>query len=189
MKKQIEEMTVKELKKFIAKETKKANTRLKNIAKRKKITKAVADEISYLRSKGIIGKRNKAIKGFRGKRKSELQAQARELTYFNQWKGSEVQAIARKEDYKKYQTFIQNNPEFADYSFNEWKELVTVFGQVQNKTEAFVYEDMKQLHLEGHNKGSRKDFVSAINRVKEQTKGQGLTTEDVTDLMRQELFK
>lgn len=181
-------MTVKELKKFISKETKKANTRLRNIGKRKKVNKAVQDEIDYLRKKGIIGKRGKAIKGFRGKRKAELQAQARELTYFNQWKGSEVQAIARKEDYKKYQTFIQNNPEFADYSFAEWKELVTVFGQVQNKTEQFVYMDMKKLHLEGHERGTKKDFVSAMANVKRQTQGQGLSTEDVTDLMRQELF-
>ena len=74
-------MTVKELKKFIRKETKKANTRLRRIFNKKKISRAVSEEVEYLKTKGIIGKRNKAILGFRSKTKSELQSQARELEY------------------------------------------------------------------------------------------------------------
>ena len=67
MKKTIKEMTIKELKKFIRKETKKANTRLRRIFNRKKISRAVSEEVEYLKTKGIIGKRNKAILGFGGK--------------------------------------------------------------------------------------------------------------------------
>ena len=181
-------MTVKELQKYIRRLTKKANTRLKNIGKRKKISKAVNDEVSYLKKKGIIGKSNKAIYGFRGKRKADLQAQARELEYFNQWKGSETKAIARQQDLKKYETFIQNNPEFANYSYQAWKELVTMFGQVQDKLNSFGYEDMKQLHLESRARDSKKDFVTTMKKIHEQGKGKGLTQEDLVDLMRQELF-
>ena len=83
--KSISEMTVKELKKYIRKQTKKANTRLKNIGKRQRgVSRAVSEELQYLEKQGIIGKRGRAKLGFRGKRKEELQRQARELDYFNQ---------------------------------------------------------------------------------------------------------
>lgn len=184
----IEEMTVKQLKKYIGRLTRKANTRLKNISKRKKVSKAVTDEVSYLKKKGIIGKSGKAIKGFRGKRKVDLQKQARELEYFNQWKGSETVAIARKQDLKKYETFIQNNPEFANYSYKDWQELVTMFGQVQDKLNSFGYEDMKQLHLESKANNTKKDFVTTMKKISESNKGAGLKQEDLVDLMRKELF-
>ena len=181
-------MNVKELKKYIKRLTKKANTRIRNIGKRKKVSKAVSDELEYLKQKGIIGKSGTAIYDFRGKRKIDLQAQARELEYFNQWKGSETKVIARKQDLKKYETFIQNNPEFANYSYQEWEELVTMFGQVQDKLNSFGYEDMKQLHLESRARESKKDFVSTMRKIQENSKGAGLTQEDLVDLMRKELF-
>lgn len=137
---------------------------------------------------GIIGKRGKAIKGFRGKNKADLQRQARELEYFNQWKGTETSAVARDRDYKKYQSFIKNNPDFADYSYQEWRELVTVFGSMTDKLKDFGYEDMKQLHLEATNKQRKIDFLSAMKKIKEQSKGMGYSQEDLTDLMRGELF-
>lgn len=148
----------------------------------------MSDELGYLKNKGIIGKSGKAIYGFRGKRKTDLQAQARELEYFNQWKGSETKVIARKQDLKKYETFIQNNPEFAEYSYQEWEELVTMFGQLQDKLNSFGYEDMKQLHLESRANNSKKDFVTTMRKIHEQSKGKGLSQEDLVDLMRQELF-
>lgn len=148
----------------------------------------MSDELGYLKKKGIIGRSGKAIYGFRGKRKADLQAQARELEYFNQWKGSETKAVARKQDLKKYETFIQNNPEFANYSYQEWEELVTMFGQVQDKLNSFGYEDMKQLHLESRARDNKKDFVTTMKKIQEQSKGKGLTQEDLVDLMRQELF-
>ena len=161
---------------------------MKNIGKRKKVSKAVTDEMNYLKKKGMIGKRGNVIYGFNGKRKADLQAQARELEYFNQWKGSETKAVARKQDLKKYETFIQNNPEFANYSYQEWEELVTMFGQVQDKLNSFGYEDMKQLHLESTARDTKKDFVTTMKKIHEQGKGKGLTQEDLVDLMRQELF-
>lgn len=156
--------------------------------KKRGLNKAENTQMDYMKSKGYVGKRGKAIYGFSGKRKADLQAQARELEYFNQWKGSEPKYVARQQDIKKYETFIQNNPEFANYSFQEWTELVTMFGQVQDKLNSFGYEDMKQLHLESKARDVKKDFVSTMKKIQENSKGAGLTQEDLVDLMRQELF-
>ena len=52
----------------------------------------------------------------------------------------------------------------------------------------FEYEDMKQLHKEATQKGTKKDLLSAMMDVKKQTAGMGLDTEDLTDLVRGELF-
>lgn len=182
-------MTVRELKRYIGKLTKKANTRIKNIKKRKRgVSKAVEQELDYLKRYGIIGKRGKAIKGFRGKNKAQLQKQARELEYFNQWTGAEKRAVAREKDYKKYQTFVQNNPDFASYSYSDWKDLVSVFGAMEDKFAEFVYEDMKQLHLEATQKKTTVDFMSAMKEVQKNTNGIGASVEDLTDMMRSELF-
>lgn len=187
--KPIEEMTTRELKKFIRKEVKKANTRLKNIYKRKRgASKAVQQEIDYLKRFGIINKRGKAITGYRTARKPELQKRARELEYFNQWKGAEKRPVALEKDYKKYETFVQNNPDFAGYSYQDWKDLVNVFGSMSDKLKDFGYEDMKQLHLEATEKRSKVDFLGAMQKVQNESTGAGLTQEDLVDFMRSELF-
>lgn len=189
--KSISDMTVKELKKYIRKQTKKANTRLRNIGKRKRgVSRAVEEEVSFLKRKGIIGKKDKAVLGFRGKKKSELQSQARELEYFNQWTGAEKDVVAKDKDYKKYQSFINNprNKMFSGYSYQDWRDLVSMFGAMEDKLQEFEYEDMKRLHIEATNKATKKDMISAMMEVKKETKGKGFDTEDLTDLVRSELF-
>lgn len=193
--KSISEMTVKELKKYITKQTKKANTRLRNIEKRKRgVSKAVSEELDVLRKKGIIGKRDKAVLNFRTKTKTELQAQARELEYFNQWTGAEVSSVSKDKDYKKYQSFINNprNKMFANYSYQDWRDLVNMFGTMEDKLQEFEYEDMKRLHIEATNKGIKKDLVSAMVEAKRQSKELSktvtVTTDTLTDLVRSELF-
>lgn len=188
-KKAISEMTTRELRKLIRKEVKKANTRLKNIGKRKRgVSKAVDEELTQLKKMGIINKRGKAITGYRTARKEELIRRARELEYFNQWTGAEKKAVAREKDYKKYESFIKNNTEFSGYSYQDWRDLVNMFGAMDSKLSEFSYEDMKQLHLEATEKDTRKDFIKAMEEVQQQTKGKGASTEDLVDLMRSELF-
>lgn len=189
--KSIGDMTTRELKKFIRKQVKKANTRLKNIGKRKRgVSRAVEQEIDYLKRLGIINKRGKAVTGYRTATKAEMQKKARELEYFNEWKGSETEAIAEERDYKKYQTFINNpdNAKFKDYSFQDWKDMVETFGAMEDKLKDFEYEDMKQLHLESTQKRTKIDLVSAMEKAKKESKGAGLDKEDLTDLVRSELF-
>ena len=189
--KSISDMTTRELKKYIRRLVKKANTKLRNIGKRKRgVSRAVQQEIDYLKRIGIINKHGKAVTGYRLARKPELQKRARELEYFDQWKGSETKAVAADKDYKKYQSIInnRNNSEFANYSYQDWKDLVSTFGSMEGYLNEFEYEDMKQLHKEATQKGTKKDLLSAMMDVKKQTAGMGLDTEDLTDLVRGELF-
>lgn len=187
--KPISDMTTRELKKFIKKQVKKANTRLKNINKRKRgVSRAVEQELKVLESMGIIGKRGKIITGYRTARKEELKRRARELEYFNQWKGSETQAVAQEKEYKKYQTFIQNNPKFAHYSYQDWRDLVNTFGAMEDKLTEFEYEDMKNLHLEKTNAGSKTNLIKAMEDAQTEASGKGLSTEDLTDLVRSRIF-
>ena len=56
--KTISEMTTRELRKYIRKQVKKANTRLKNIGKRKRgVSRAVQQELDYLEQMGIVNKK------------------------------------------------------------------------------------------------------------------------------------
>lgn len=187
--KPISDMTTRELKKFIKKQVKKANTRLKNIKKRKRgVSRAVEQELKVLESMGIIGKRGKIVTGYRTARKEELKRRARELEYFNQWKGSETKAVAQEQDYKKYQTFIQNNTKFAHYSYQDWRDLVNTFGAMEDKLTEFEYEDMKNLHLEKTNAGSKTNLIKAMEDAQTEASGKGLSTEDLTDLVRSRIF-
>lgn len=189
MKKTIKEMTVKELKKFIRKETKKANTRLRRIFNKKKISRAVSEEVEYLKTKGIIGKRNKAILGFGSKTKSELQSQARELEYFNQWKGTETKEVRDKTNLAKYQSFVTNNKEFSDYSYQEWRDLVELFGSTENFIESFGYENLKELHKEATEEGKKVNFASKMRNIMKQSKGASFSQEDIIDMLRSEVFE
>lgn len=189
--KAIGDMTTRELKIFIKQQVKKANTKLKNLAKKKRgLKKAVQEEIDYLKRLGIINKRGQAITGYRTAHKTELQKKARELEYFNQWKGTETKAVAKQEDLKKYESFINNpsNSEFSNYSFQDWKDLVNVFGSMEDKLKDFEYEDMKHLHIEATQKGTKMDLMSAMGEAQKKSGGIGLSTEDLTDLVRSELF-
>lgn len=187
--KSISEMTVKELKKYIRRQTKKANTRLKNIGKRKRgVSRAVQEELQYLEKQGIIGKRGRAKLGFRGKRKEELQRQARELDYFNQWTGAEKETVAQDKDWKKYQTFKARHPEFSNYSFQDWRDIVNVFASMEDKLTEFEYEDTKRLHIEATEKGTSVNFLKAMEEAHQSAQGKGFDTDDMTDLLRSNLF-
>lgn len=190
--KSISDMTTRELKKYIRKQVKKANTKLKNLKKRKRgYSKAVSEELDYLQQLGIMGKRGKFVTGYRTASKAELQKKARELDYFNEWKGSETIAVAKEKDYKKYQAFINNpdNADFADYSYQQWRDLVEMFGAIGSELESYGYEDMKELHKEMNDKSVKADIVSTMKKVQDTNKDKGFDQEDFTDLIRSELFK
>lgn len=189
-KKTISEMNVKELKQFISKETKKANTILRRVAKKKKVKAAVQEEINILKRKGIIGKSGKAIKGFRGKKKEELRAQARELEYFTQWKGTETQEVRDEVNYAKYKSFIENvnNSDFKNYSYQEWRDMVETFGSTASIIDSFYYENIKELHKEVTAGSKNVNLAAAMREVLRANKGAGLSKEDAIDLLRKELF-
>lgn len=182
-------MTTRELRKFIRKEVKKANTRLKNIGKRKRgVSRAVEQELDYLKRQGLINKRNKAITGYKYARKEELKRIAREYEYFNQWTGAEKETIAQDKDWKKYQTFKARHPEFANYSYQDWRDIVNVFASMEDKLTEFEYEDTKRLHIEATEKGTSVNFLKAMEEAHQNAQGKGFDTDDMTDLLRSNLF-
>ena len=193
--KSISEMTTRELKKFIRQQVKKANTRLKDITYRKNLTKkgisrAMEEEISFLQRLGIINKKGKAVTGYRLARKSELQRRARELEYFNQWRGSETKHIARTEDMKKYKKFIKNHPKFSGYSYQDWKNMVENLGSMSEELESYGYvsENIIQLDKEIKERKNKKQLMDVVDTVKSQAKGQGWSQEQLVDAIRKELF-
>lgn len=179
-KKQINEMTVKELQDYIRTLTEQANDKLGKIQKNKE-TRAIAREKDVLTSKGIIGKRGKAVLGFRGKTKLELQAQARELEYFKQWKPYQRTEKKTRKDLAKYKSFIRNNPEFKDYSYSDWRSMVELFGTMSNFIESFGYENIKQLHRETT---AGKENVNYVKALQDVAKQHPATKEDAIDLLR-----
>lgn len=193
--KNISDMTTRELKKFIRQQVKKANTRLKDITYRKNLTKkgisrAMQEEIDYLKRLGILNKRGKAVTGYRLARKTELQRRARELEYFNQWRGSESKHIARTEDMKKYQKFMKNHPKFAGYSYQDWKNMVENLGSMAEELESYGYvsENIIQLDKEIKERKNKKQLMDVVDKVKSQAKGQGWSQEQLVDALRGELF-
>ena len=47
---------------------------------------------------------------------------------------------------------------------------------------------MKRLHIEATQKGTKMDLMSAMGEARKKAGGVGLSTEDLTDLVRSELF-
>lgn len=184
-KKTINEMSVKELQAYIRKKTEKANVTISKINK-DTASKAVQRELQVLEQRGILGKRGKAVLGFRGKTKEELKAQARELEYFSQWKGTETREKARRRDREKYKSFIRNNPDFKDFSFSDWRTMVELFGTQENWVQSFGYENMKELNKEVVKTGRNVNFVKEIQKVMEQ---KPVTKEDAIDLLRKSIFQ
>ena len=146
-------------------------------------------ETVFFKKHTIYDDINKAVLGFRGKTKAELQSQARELEYFNQWKGTETKEVRDKTNLAKYQTFVTNNPEFSDYSYQEWRDLVEVFGSTENFIDSFGYENLKELHKESVNNGKKINLAGAMRDIMKSSKGAQFTQEDVIDLLRSEIFK
>lgn len=128
--------------------------------------------------------------GYRLARKSELQKKARELEYFNQWRGSESKHIARAEDMKKYNKFIKNHPRFANYSYQDWRNMVENLGAMSEELESYGYvsENMIQLDKEIKERGSKKQLMDVVESVKDKAKGKGWNQEQLVDAIRSELY-
>lgn len=187
--KTISEMNTTELKEYIRTMTTKANETISSINKQTKPTNAVKTELTLLRNKGIIGKSGRAILDFRGKTKQGLIQQARELEYFTQWKGTETQSVRDKTNYAKYKSFKKNNPEFSNYTYQEWRDLVETFGTMDSFIESFGYENLKQLHLESTNKNNNVNFVDIMKQTMKETKGSGASQKEIIDILRSKIFK
>lgn len=182
-------MTVKQLQEYIREQTKVANIKLYDIYQQNKIPSAVQTEIEVLKTKGIVSDRTGyATLKFKGKSKDLLEQQARELEYFSNWQGTETKVFREQKDYKKYLSLKKKYPnEFGDYTYQQWRDLVEMFGTVGDKIEQFGYENIKQLHIENIANGRKVNMVKLIDEVHKKSKG--IKQEDAIDILRDEIYK
>ena len=186
---EISKMTVKQLHEFIREQTKATNIKLYDIYQQDKIPSAVRTEIDTLKTKGIVSERTGyATLNFRNKTKVMLQQQARELDYFSNWQGTETKVFRQQKDYKKYLSFKNQYPtEFGDYTYQEWRDMVEMFGTVGDKIEQFGYENIKQIHIENITNGRKVNMVKLIDEVHKKAKGK--SQEVAIDILRDEIYK
>ena len=79
--------------------------------------------------------------------------------------------------------------EFADYSYQEWRDLVELFGSTENFIESFGYENLKELHKEATEGGKKVNFASKMRQIMKQSKGASFSQEDIIDMLRSEVFE
>ena len=189
MEKSISKMTVKELQAFIREQTKVANIKLYDIYQQDNIPSAVRTEIDVLKNKGIVSeKTGYATLGFRGKNKTLLQQQARELDYFSNWQGTENKVFREQKDYKKYLEIKKQYPkEFGKYTYQQWRDMVEMLGIVGDKIQQFGYEAVKQMHIENITEGRTVNMVQVIENAYK--RAEGLEHFDAVDILRDELYK
>lgn len=199
--KELREYSVKELKQYIRRATGKANktiTRVRNQKRRSAKGQRTEKAYGILRAQGYTGKNDLLIYGFKGKNKSGLLLQAQELKYFNEWGGNKTPQEKRTEYEKSYETFKENNIEFSDVSFEEYRQLVEFFGTMDDLIENFGYTEIKSLIDEQNESGSKygkpSNLIKAMKNVLKENKGitdkDGKTSQEVSmDLLREYIQK
>ena len=185
---EISKMTVKELQDYIREQTKATNIKLYDIYQQDKIPSAVKTEIDVLKNKGIVSENTGyATLNFKGKTKVMLQQQARELDYFSNWQGTETKVFRQQKDYKKYLSFKNKYEQFKDYTYQEWRDMVEMFGTLGDKIQQFGYENIKQIHMENITEGRKINMVKLIEDVHK--KASSVSQEVAIDMLRDEIYK
>lgn len=182
-------MTYRELQSHIKNLTQTANEKLVDISMNGIKSKAITKELDTLSKKGIIGKKGYAVLRFRGKTKEDLITQARELEYFSTWKGTERTAKRTRRDLAKYRAFVVNNSDNANYTYEEWRELVELMGTTSSIREMFDLdsESIKMLTGLEKSEGIYLDLGKEMRVILNQSQGKGLSTEEVTERLRERI--
>lgn len=183
-------MTVKELQSHIRELTYSANEKLAEInIGGNEPSKAIKTEIETLQTKGIIGKRGYAVTGFRGKTKDQLIRQARELEYFEQWKGTEKTPHRHRTDLKKYKEYVGSSADRGGTTYEEWRELVEIMGTSSSLVEQFNLDsDTVRMIIQSQRGQEKKiDLAHELETILKENKGQELDQEKVIDILRARL--
>lgn len=182
-------MTYRELQSHIKNLTQTANEKLVDISMNGIKSKAITKELDTLSKKGIIGNKGYAVLRFRGKTKDDLIAQARELEYFSTWKGTERTAKRTRRDLAKYRAFVANNSDNANFTYEEWRELVELMGTTSAIREMFeINSDIVRMLMEYQKSvGIYLDFGKEMRTILKQSQGKGLTTEDIVERLRERI--
>lgn len=128
MSKPYRKRTIKELQSEIRDLTKQVNTRVSTIKLTRTLPKDVQQAVNYMKQLGGAGRgKNEIGLHLRGKTKSELILQARELSAFMRWDIESEEGIRQLEarEQNEWDSFKINHP---DWSYEEWRKFVEISG-------------------------------------------------------------
>lgn len=189
--------TVKELQAEIRTLTKQVNTRVAGIKLTRELPKDVQQAVNYMKSiagvKGGIDKTTEAKQeiglGLKGKTKSELILQARELSSFLRWDIESPEGMRQLEarEKKEWESFSKNHP---NWNYEDWRRFVELSGalgsSVMSKfgSETIASDFVKRVQKEDIDAAK---YIDAMKETLKEAEGKGKSMEDIVDILRSKL--
>ena len=192
--------TVKELQSEIRELTKQVNTRVASIKLTRELPKDVEQAINYMkRLSGVktgVDKTTRAKQeiglGLKGKKKTELILQARELSSFLRWDIESEEGLRQLESREKteWETFERNHP---GWSYEDWRKFVEVSGalgsDIINKfgSETIASDFLKRIRTNDVESTDGDKYIKAMMDSIKESEGSGLSQTELVDLLRDKL--
>lgn len=192
--------TVKELQSEIRDLTKQVNTRVASIKLTRELPKDVEQAVNYMkRLSGVktgVDKTTRAKQeiglGLKGKRKTELILQARELSSFLRWDIESEEGLRQLESREKteWETFERNHP---GWSYEDWRKFVEVSGalgsDIINKfgSETIASDFLKRIRTNDVESTDGDKYIKTMMDAIKESEGKGLSQTELVDLLRKKL--
>ena len=192
--------TVKELQSEIRGLTKQVNTRVASIKLTRELPKDVEQAVNYMkRLSGVktgVDKTTRAKQeiglGLKGKKKTELILQARELSSFLRWDIESEEGLRQLESREKteWETFERNHP---GWSYEDWRKFVEVSGalgsDIINKfgSETIASDFLKRIRTNDVESTDGDKYIKAMRDAIKESEGAGLSQTELVDLLRDKL--
>ena len=193
--------TVKELQSEIRELTKQVNTRVASIKLTRELPKDVEQAVNYMkRLSGVktgVDKTTRAKQeiglGLKGKKKTELILQARELSSFLRWDIESEEGLRQLEAREKseWESFEKNHP---GWMYEDWRKFVEVSGalgsDIINKfgSETIASDFLKRIRTNDAVESTDGDkYIKAMMDAIKESEGAGLSQTELVDLLRDKL--
>ena len=192
--------TVKELQSEIRELTKQVNTRVASIKLTRELPKDVEQAVNYMkRLSGVktgVDKTTRAKQeiglGLKGKKKTELILQARELSSFLRWDIESEEGLRQLEAREKteWESFENNHP---GWTYEDWRKFVEVSGalgsDIINKfgSETIASDFLKRIRTNDVESTDGDKYIKAMMDAIKESEGAGLSQTELVDLFRDKL--
>ena len=192
--------TVKELQSEIRELTKQVNTRVASIKLTRELPKDVEQAVNYMkRLSGVktgVDKTTRAKQeiglGLKGKKKTELILQARELSSFLRWDIESEEGLRQLEAREKteWESFENNHP---GWTYEDWRKFVEVSGalgsDIINKfgSETIASDFLKRIRTNDVESTDGDKYIKAMMDAIKESEGAGLSQTELVDLLRDKL--
>ena len=192
--------TVKELQSEIRDLTKQVNTRVASIKLTRELPKDVEQAVNYMkRLSGVktgVDKTTRAKQeiglGLKGKKKTELILQARELSSFLRWDIESEEGLRQLEAREKteWESFEKNHP---GWTYEDWRKFVEVSGalgsDIINKfgSETIASDFLKRIRTNDVESTDGDKYIKAMMDAIKESEGAGLSQTELVDLLRDKL--